>query len=106
MAANEDHFKLLISLIRDVKPSLGNTAINPEDSLVENLGLELAGYHAACAQNSAQCRPHLRASGLGAKSPHPQVRHQVSSPRHERHCRCRRSAQCCEVREAPREVGL
>jgi acyl carrier protein len=40
MAANEDHFKLLISLIRDVKPSLGNTAINPEDSLVENLGLD------------------------------------------------------------------
>jgi acyl carrier protein len=40
MAASEDHFKLLVSLIRDVKPSLGSTPIKLEDSLVENLGLD------------------------------------------------------------------
>jgi len=40
VTASEDHFKLLVSLIRDVKPSLGSIPIKLEDSLVENLGLD------------------------------------------------------------------
>jgi len=40
VVASEDQFKLLVSMIRDVKPSLGRVPIKLEDSLVENLGLD------------------------------------------------------------------
>jgi len=40
MSQNEDHFKLLVNLIREVRPSLADTPISMDDSLVENLGLD------------------------------------------------------------------
>jgi len=40
MAASEDDFELLVRLIRDVKPSLSDSPISLNDSLVENLGLD------------------------------------------------------------------
>ncbi|MDB5203948.1 MAG: hypothetical protein JWQ27_3357 [Ferruginibacter sp.] len=40
MGANGENFEMLESMIRDVKPSLGETPINLTDSMVENLGLD------------------------------------------------------------------
>jgi acyl carrier protein len=41
MPVNEsDNLKTLLNLIKEVKPSLGSSAIKLEDSLVENLGLD------------------------------------------------------------------
>ena len=35
-----DNLRMLVNLIKEVKPSLGDSAIKTEDSLVENLGLD------------------------------------------------------------------
>jgi acyl carrier protein len=38
--STEEQFSILIGLIKDVKPSLNDTEIKPEHSLVEDLGLD------------------------------------------------------------------
>lgn len=38
--AESEKLEALVNLIREVKPSLGSTPIKPEDSLVEDLGLD------------------------------------------------------------------
>ena len=40
MASESDNLNTLIGLIRDVKPSLANAPITPDDLLVETLGLD------------------------------------------------------------------
>ncbi len=35
-----ENLRVLVNLIKEVKPSLGDSAIKTEDSLVENLGLD------------------------------------------------------------------
>jgi acyl carrier protein len=35
-----DDFEILVTLIREVKPGLGDQEVKPEDSLVDDLGLD------------------------------------------------------------------